>query len=538
MSPEAYAQSNPGQPGACLAGVYTRALLWYLLGMMVLWLLGVEGIYEHPTPFYAAPAPAFGTLLIPLSMALLGALFYWAVSSTSGERAKPRAALACVILTLLATFAFYQQVSTQNQSVTAVLARYVADMRWHFLVFLVFCAGFAALFRSVQRLEWFQREPGARETAWMVAGMVLFAALFACAVAMLRGGPGGIAQAYERTSYEYIGDIGAGGTIRGLFARYLEIQPHLSMHAKVHPPGPIALLWLMSYVAGRGALGLSLATVAVGALAVVPLYLWARELTGRRVALTCCALYTVVPSVVLFTAASADILFMPFTLTTLYLFTRAIRAPSVRHAAAAGLGFGLMSILKFSLLAFGAGFAFAGLYLLLWRRACRPVFQTAVVMGASFLLFHAALWWWSGFDMVGTFLASKAQFDLDQHHLDLLAPRFPAWSWKLLNPLAWFFFAGIPVSVLFLWRVARPDAARRGLWMVLLLTLIALNFLYLARGEGERSALYIIPLLALPAAHALHTLGERTGNAGPLAATLGFLAAQCWFVESYFYTYW
>jgi hypothetical protein len=538
MSPEAYALSHPRQAGARLAGVYTRVLIWYLFGVMTLWLLGVESIYEHPTPFYAAPVSAFSILLIPASMALLAALFYCAVSTRAGGRIDTRGALVCAALALLTIVAFYQQLSLQSQSVAAVLTQYLALMRWHFLVFLIFCGGFVAFFWTLQQLDWLERVPSTRETAWTLAGMVLFAAVFACAIAMLRGGPQGIAQAYERASYEYAGDIGAGGSIRGLFARYVEIQPHLSMHAKVHPPGPIALLWLLSYVAGRGAMGLSLATVAVAALSVVPLYFWARELAGRRAALTCCALYTVAPAVVLFTATSADMLFMPFTLTTLYLFTRALRGPSIRHAAAAGVGFGLMSILKFSLLGFGAGFAFAGLYLLLWLRAFRPVFQTAAVMGATFLLFHLLLWWWSGFDMVGTFLASKAQFDVDQHHLDQLAPRFPAWSWKLLNPMAWFFFAGIPVSVLFIWRVARPDAARRGLWLVILLTLAALDLLYLARGEGERSAVYVAPLLVVPAGHALHALSVRTKDPGPLAVTLGFLAAQCWLIESYFYTYW
>jgi len=40
------------------------------------------------------------------------------------------------------------------------------------------------------------------------------------------------------------------------------------------PAGPIALLWLLSFLVGRDPLPLSLATMFFGALGVWPLYLW------------------------------------------------------------------------------------------------------------------------------------------------------------------------------------------------------------------------------------------------------------------------
>ncbi|MFP4501665.1 MAG: glycosyltransferase family 39 protein [Candidatus Hydrogenedentota bacterium] len=543
MSPEAFAEKTHEHPGARLTGVYTRALCWYLLGVIVLWLLGIEGIYAHPTPFYALPAAAFDTLLPPLTLAILAGLAYVAGSGFYVDRSRTRTTLGylgCLALAALLVWVFYQQFSAQSQPWQAAARDYLEVVRWHVLAFGVFSSGLAALGWSLPRVGWFAVDaaPTARETRWMIAAIVVFAIAFACAVAMLRGGSQGIYQAYERTSYEYIGDIGVGGSIKGLFARYNELRPHLSMHAKVHPPGPIAVLWILSYVAGRGALALSLATVLVGTLGIVPLYGWARDLTNRRVALTTCLIYSVIPAIVLFTATSADILFMPFTLTTLFLFTRAIERPSAVYAFAAGAGFGIMAILKFSLLGFGAYFAFTGLYHLYKHRAWWAVVQTAAVMLGAFLLFHLALRAWSGYDIIANFQAAKDQFILDQHHLDEASPRLPSWTWKILNPMAWFYFAGIPVSLLALWRIVRPDPAHRALWIVFALTLLALDFLYLARGEGERSALYIFPLLALPAAHALDAIGQRRNTATPLLATVAFLAFQCWLTESYFYTYW
>jgi hypothetical protein len=168
-----------------------------------------------------------------------------------------------------------------------------------------------------------------------------------------------------------------------------------------------------------------------------------------------------------------------------------------------------------------------------WR-----VVKTAAVMLAAFLALHGAVYLWSGFDFVESFHLAKAQFDADQAALDEQTPRYPAWAFRLLNPLCWFYYAGIPVSVLFVWRLLRRDPERHGLFVVFLLTLAALNFLYLARGEGERSAMYIIPFLAIPAAHLLEEFAAARGRLAPVGATLAFLAAQCWLTESVLYTYW
>jgi len=185
-----------------------------------------------------------------------------------------------------------------------------------------------------------------------------------------------------------------------------------------------------------------------------------------------------------------------------------------------------------------------------WRRA---VLQTALVMIAAFLLFHLAIRMWSGFDIVACFRASRAQFDTDQFNLDLVTPRYPSWFWKFANPACWFFFAGVPVSVLFIWCLAtlrrseptaynlQSTASSRpipAVPAVCALTVLVLNFAYLARGEGERSAMYILPFVALPAAYLLDQMGRMTRSFAPLAVTAAFLGLQCWAIESTLYTFW
>ena len=562
MPLDATAHSNLEGLGRRLTGIYVRVTLWYLLGVALLWLVGFESIYGHPTPFYALYLPAFDSVVAPGVMAAVIGLAYWVGSRRYLTRTprRYRAGLAgwCVFLILLAGL-LYQEAAHRSQSFPE---RLLADGRllmWHVPAVLVFLGGLAAVLHVFGRSSWFWREESPAEPPhalepqdvdgagtsradfpelWFLVAVVAFLVLFACAVAMIRNGPEGIAQAYRRETYEYIGDIGVTRSIRALFSRYLKVQSYLSLHARAAPPGPIALLWVLSYVVGRGAMALSLATAAAGSLAVIPLYYWVRDLAGARVAALCCLVYALIPSIVLFTATSAEILFMPFTLTTLFLFDRAIRRNSLGYALGAGAGFAAMSLLKFTLLGVGAYFVLVGLWMLRSRETRRNVFQTAAVMLAAFLACHLALWWWTGFDVIACFKSSKVHFDMDQAKLDQITPRFPGWIYRFLNPLTFFYFAGIPVSLLFLWRLRWPERDTKARFLVFALTLLALNVLYLSRGEGERSALYIFPFLAVPAAHALDELCRKARSVTPLAATLAFLAFQCWLTESYFYTYW
>ena len=50
--------------------------------------------------------------------------------------------------------------------------------------------------------------------------------------------------------------------------------------------------------------------------------------------------------------------------------------------------------------------------------------------------------------------------------------------------------------------------------------------------------MYMLPFIALPAAHLLDALTRGTRSTGPLTATLAFLGFQCWFTELHFFTFW
>jgi hypothetical protein len=161
----------------------------------------------------------------------------------------------------------------------------------------------------------------------------------------------------------------------------------------------------------------------------------------------------------------------------------------------------------------------------------------------GFVLVHAAVRWWSGFDVVACFRVAKAQFETDQVNLDLVTPRYPSWFWKFGNPACWFFFAGVPVSLLFFWRVSGLGFRVSGdgacaISVICALTVVVLTLLYLGRGEGERSAMYVLPFVALPAAHLLDRMCAEARSLAPLAVTAACLGLQCWAIESILYTFW
>ncbi len=520
---------------AALNRLYTQTFLWYLLGVLLLWILGFEGVYANPTPFYAFLKPIAPRALELLLWSILGLqASAWAFRRWVWPRTTigwPRTVARGLWIALLAVIALRANHADASGPFLSILLHQA-------LALVVFFGGLVAVTRWAARPQWFDEPFSVQETRLFLTALVLFAIAFSCAVATMRGGLEGISQAYARHALEYTGDIGRGMSIRGLFHDYPILHPYLSAHGKVHPPGAIALLWLFSYGVGTEPLPLSLATIFFGSLSVIPLYLWTRNMLGERRARVCAMLYVAMPSIVLFTATSADIAFMPFTLFTLYAFWRALHEKRLGLAAAAGVGYALMSLISFSLVGIGAFFGLVGLWRLRDESLRISVVQTAAVMIVTFLGVHGLVYLWSGFDIVTCFNLCREQFFTDQAHLEELAPRFSSAAWKLFNPLCWLFFAGIPVSALAIWRWLRPTQNDKALLGIFLLTLLVLDMLYLARGEGERSAMYVMPFLAVPAACMLDDLDARLRSPGPLLATLGFLGFQCWFIEFFFYTYW
>ena len=547
-----------------LAGTYANVFGWYVVGVAVLWCVGIEAIYDSPTPFYAMVKPIFTNLSAPLmvlAVMLAGAIALRRRYFDGSQKSDKHLVVLCATLFIvaLAGMPFAGLGDCWRQTWRHVFPIGI----WFF-----FCG---IMLRTIAQVKDWDTEPVPRTLRWILAGMILFLFLYAAAIAGLREGLEGIAQAFMRQKYEPIGDIGLGGSLRGLFHDFVKLQPHLSLHARMHPPGAIGIVWILSWVVGNSPLGISLGVMAIGALTLIPLFLWFRDLTNTRTALIGCLLFTAVPSITIFTATSMDITFLFFGVWSLFLFDRAIKTRSMKWAIAAGLGYGVLSMVHFSLLTLGAYFGFVGLYRI-WvapKRLSETLFiaRTAVLMLAGAIGFDYLIYLWSGCNIVNVLavefegaailiIQKMGWMDASFVHslypqwtqslpVDVvgeaeadMAPRFTMFAWRFITPFCLMYYVGIPISVLCWWRLRHPRPETKHRYILFLLTLFVLNLLYLAKGEGERSAMYFLPFLILPAADLMTHITEETKSIAPLTATFAFLAWQAWFTECILYTYW
>ena len=511
-----------------LLGRYVRLSAWFVLAAAVLWAVGIEVVYAHVSPWYALWEPQFDSFLTPVALGIAGAVLglFW-----MQPRARRPAVLAggLTALALLAAAAWLGGALTRPRHEAVLAAR-------HMLVLACFSAYWAGMARFLTSRDWPRRLLSPRDGVLLLTSAAGFLFIFSGVMASTRAGVAGIAETYSRVGVEYIHDIGKGGSIRGMFRNYLDMLPHMSLHTKAHPPGALGLIWLISYAVGRSPMALSLATMAVASAAVVPLYYWTRDMLGQTAAVTAAILYPLAPTILLFTATSLDAAFLPFVLLTLFLFWRSLHRSPLRYGLAAGVGYGVMSLLSFSLLTVGAFFGIVGLWRLRSPECRARVFETAALMLLGLAGLHLAVYWWSGFDIFACFQANMHYFNLDQYALDIQEPRFPWYVYKLTNPPAVLFFAGVPSAVL-CFMALRHGKAAPAVYCVQAAFLVTI-LLYLGRGEAERSAMYTVPFVVVPAAWMLGRIAEARGALAPVFATAAFMAAQCWFIESFFYLYW
>src|SRR5207245_7871151 len=105
--------------------------------------------------------------------------------------------------------------------------------------------------------------------------------------------------------------------------------------ARTHPPGAPIAVWELWRLAGRSAFRLALAIALVGAVAVLPTHAIARELYGERAARLAAVLFACCPGVLIYSATSADALFMTATAVAAAALVRAPRSGPWAFAAGA-----------------------------------------------------------------------------------------------------------------------------------------------------------------------------------------------------------
>ncbi len=415
---------------------------------------------------------------------------------------------------------------------------YVPNLR-HLIPILI---GVAYLF-AVRRL----RKP--ETPLWQVlAVLVLTSVALDLTIASMNEGYGAVSAPFDRYGYEYYSDVPNVRRIAGNpvdFLRYFdEIRPDLSMHGRTHPPGAILLLWAFWPVTGGNALCIATLMVVLASFTVIPMYMFTRDLAGRDAALTCASLYVVVPTVVLYNATSMNAVYALFGVTTIWLFYKAMDGVKLRYASLMGLAFALTFFMSYDMANLGTYFAVVFLFGIFDPSRKRRTVVATALAAATFVAFYLALYLTTGFNVVTSFFAAVGQVRQDLFYMNTFTPRAPYWIWRFANPVEVLFYAGVPVTVLFVaeWTTrlrCRMWQSRLDQHLLGALAMLAVfNFTYLGKSEMARVSGFYFPFILVPAALRLERVLDDTSSCRVLDISIMLLLAQTWLMETLLYMYW
>jgi hypothetical protein len=328
-----------------------------------------------------------------------------------------------------------------------------------------------------------RRQGGALAFAALLGGLAIVVRL---AVAAARHGPEGWYRALDpelsfEGSNEYLPALGATEYgPRFLLDRFAELVPSLPVHAAGHPPGLLLVLDALRITTPEGMAAL---TIGVGALAAPATYALGRAsgLEERRARMAG-LLFVLSPSAVLMGAVSADALFA--TLGAVAAALLVARAAPARAAGAVALA--VASLFTWALLALGA---FAAL--VVWaREGLRRAIVVGLACALALVVVHGGLWALTGWDPIGTVLATERVYRLG------IATIRPYWFWVPGAPVAFGVAAGLPITAWALRALAARQAAAVALFAVVLVAAVA-GF---TKGEVERIWVIFVPPLCVAAA--------------------------------------
>lgn len=379
-----------------------------------------------------------------------------------------------------------------------------------------------------------------RSLSWPAWKFLLFLwcifALFSVGVAGIREGSASITDPFTRDRFEYAGYLphiqNTGTLLREYVATVSDSGTIFAEHSKTHPPGNVLMLYLLQKLFGASLFGLALLVTAIGGLCLFPVYYFWKRFVPEEELRTVFPVFVFLPSVVMFSATSMDIMTpLFFWLALAVSFAGWEQSRGV--AFAGGLLMGVALLMNFLFLAFGLVFLF---FLVLLIRRAQSEERLRIGIRAlwsllGFIGFFAALQWSVGYSLVENFFAAQSV------HGTVVASGTSSALHSVLfagiNVVAFFLYLGIPHIVLFFKRGIRHlflhvgALSSLGFYAILIFVLSGLF-----QGEVERIWLFLTPLFILPICHSIYK------SATPPLAVISLLILQIITLQTLFYTYW
>ena len=304
------------------------------------------------------------------------------------------------------------------------------------------------------------------------------------------------------------------------------VRQYWPLHAQSNMPGKLLVIYALRQISTRPEV-LAWLVVVVSNLGALLMYAFMKNLFGdRRVAVYASILYLFVPAKLFFFPLMNSITPVA-VLVCAYLGLRWVSNWSWVYAVL--LGTAVYGLLLYEPLSLAIGALLAALMarsLSQGNIALFKVVAQTLAVGAAFLVTHAAMYLWFGFDIIRVF----QQLAADAMDFNVKAQRpYSIWVWE--NPREFLFGAGVAQVALF------PVALLAGLWRAgswkerltgpltvvsagVLTVLLAIDLIGVNRGEVIRLWIFLACFFQIPAAYVCARLESRAALALVLALTI------------------
>jgi hypothetical protein len=374
-----------------------------------------------------------------------------------------------------------------------------------------------------------------------------------------RGFPGGIKYPFERDA-DYYADVAVFSSLAEIGSTYNERQAELSLHGRTHPPGAVALLFVLDRILFGKLTLVAASVVPLSALALWLIHAWARLHLVPGTSRAASLLWVTTPAVALYGETCMDMVFAIPLLAAGFLFSEgAIRARD-RAPLVVGAILGRGALFG-SAIAMGALFTFStgvlvlavGLYAASRIRArdeIRTLGLLLTISLATFVLILAGVRAVTGFDWLACLRTALRIDSVDASAF--LSARYWALT-RLMGVMDYLVLAGVGTSPLWIGALARGRSAfppgplpdqevRDGVLVSLARCAAAAALVVLALGaykigETGRILLFLLPVTLLPVCRRL-----QDDPPDKLPTTIGLLAllgsAQALIFEAWLDTRW
>ena len=377
---------------------------------------------------------------------------------------------------------------------------------------------------------YFREALGRFSTFKFLFALYVFFVLFSVGVAAIREGLFGIYEPFTRTHFEYTGNLYLVKSVPDFLKDYTSLIPRMAEHARTHPPGYTIILYIFQKYLGAGFLGMSILTLMLGGLTIVPLYYFLKIFSTADEVRRGLQIFVFLPSVVMMSATSMETTFLFFSwtaITLIYIGWQRSWLVSFWGGilAAASLFLNYLFLLIAPL--------FGILLFIAYSRAAdikKLILRTCFAL-LGFLFFYMVIYWWSGYSVIQNFFSARiANQAAVRSNFESF---FLYFTYFVMSLAPFAIYLGIP-NLYFL------VSGFRSLWrkeniIYALGIIMAAFFLIIGvfQGETERLWIFLIPLFVLPL---IKVLRERESFS--LTALLSLLFFQIIFTQTLFYTYW